>query len=104
MPVGRLGREQVTTRSFASPFRRTSVSGDVTEALLNREFVDFGGAFVCGAGFIVATQLASVRLLVTLISALGGTLYVLLRDAPPGGKFRLPEQQLLGALGGFIAP
>ena len=82
------------------------MSGDVTAALFDRMFVDFGGTFVCRAGLIVAIKLAAVRLLVTLmrtLGALGGTIHVLLRDGLPGGKFRLPAQQLLGALGGFVA-
>jgi hypothetical protein len=86
LSVGLLSSQQVTARGFALPFGRASVSSDVTEALLDREFVDFGGAFACGAGLIVAPQLALV-----------------LCDGLPRGKFRLPAQQLLGALDGFIA-
>jgi len=65
------------------------VSSDITEALLHREFVDFGGAFVCSAGFIVAMLLAAMRLLIALmcpLSALSGTLHVFLRDGLPGGE------------------
>jgi hypothetical protein len=61
---------------------------------------------VGGAGRVLALQFAVTRLLITLVSprgVLGGTLDVFLRDGLPGGKFRLPAQQLLGALGGFIA-
>jgi len=67
--VGFLGCLQVTPRGFAFPFRRASVSGDVAEALLDREFVDFGGAFVGGAGRVMALQFAVTRLLITLVSA-----------------------------------
>jgi hypothetical protein len=107
LPVGRLGDEQVTARGLAFPFRRASMGGDVTDALVGRAFVDRGGAFVCGGGLVVAIQLASVCLAVTFGSELGelrGTLDVLLRHAAPGGKFRLPTQQLLGTLGGLVTP
>ena len=106
LPVGFLGGQQVTARGLALPFRRTSVSGDVTEALLDGEFVGLGGAFVSGAGLIVALQLALARLLVALmrtLGALGATLDVVLCDGLPRGKFGLPAQQFLGALGGFVA-
>ena len=106
LPVGFLGGQQVTARGLALPVGRASVSVDVTEALLDREFVDFGGALMCGAGLIVALQLALARLLVALmrtLGVLGGALEVFLCDCPPRGKFGLPAQQLLGALGGFVA-
>jgi hypothetical protein len=93
LSVGFLGSQQVTARGLALPFGRASVSGDVTEALRDREFVDFGGAFVRGAGLIVALQLALARLLVALmrtLGALGGALDVVLCDGLPRGKFRPP--------------
>jgi hypothetical protein len=107
LPVGFLGGQQVAARGLAFPFRRTSVGGDVTEALLDREFVHFGRTFVRGAGRIVAAQLAVARVLVTLMSALGalgGTLHVVLRDDLACREFGPPAQQLLGALDGFAAP
>ena len=106
MSVGFLGGQEVAARGFAFPFRRTSVVGDVPEALLDREFMDFGRTFVRRAGLIVAVQLAVARLLVTLMSslgALGRTLHVVLRDELAGREFGLPAQQLLGALSGFGA-
>ena len=105
MVVGFLGRQQVAPGGFALPFGRTPVRVDVTEALHDREFVDLGRAFVCGAGLVMAMQLAVTRLLVTRVrtlGALGGALHVLVRDGLPGGKFCAPAQQLLGALGGFF--
>jgi hypothetical protein len=104
--VGFLGGLQVTARGCALPFCRPSVSIDVTEALLDREFFDFGGAFVCGAGLVVAPPVALVRLLVALtrtFGAIGGTLDVLLGDGLPRPKVCPPAQQLLGALGGLVA-
>ena len=106
MSIGFLGGGHVTARGLALSFRRASMGGDVTEALLHREFLNFGRAFVRGAGLIVALQLAAARRLVTLMrarSVLSGTLHIFLRDGLPGGKFCLPAQQLLGALSGFIA-
>jgi len=106
LPVGFLCGQQITARGLALPFGRASVSGDVTEALRDREFVGLGGAFVCGTGLIVALQLALARFLVALmrtLGVLGGALEVFLCDGLPRGKFGLPAQQLLGALGGFVA-
>jgi hypothetical protein len=87
--VGFLGCHQVTARSFSFSFCRALVSSDVTEALCDSEFLDFGGTFVRSTGFIVAIQVPTARLLVTLmskLSLLGGTLHVFLRDGLPGGK------------------
>ncbi len=106
MLVGLLGGLQVTAGGLAFPLRRASVRVDVAEALLDREFVDFGGPFVGGAGLVMAIQVALMRLLVALVRALdafGGALDVFLRDALPGGEFCPAALQLLGALGGFFA-
>jgi len=103
--VGLLGRLQVTPRGLALHFRGASVGGDVAEALLDREFVDYGGAFVRGAGRVMAMQLALTRLLVTLmrvLGVLGGASHVFLRDGLSGGEFCPPAQQLLGASGGLF--
>jgi hypothetical protein len=84
-----LGRLQVQPRRFSFSFCCALVSSDVTETLLDSEFLDFGGALMSSAGFVVATQFAVARLLVALVgklSVLGGTLHVLLRDGLPGGK------------------
>jgi hypothetical protein len=83
LSVGFPGGRQVAARGLAFPFRRTSLGGDVPEALLDREFVHFGRTYVRGAGRTVAVQLAVARVPVTLMSALGalgGTLHVVLRD------------------------
>jgi hypothetical protein len=104
--VGLLGGLQVTPRGLALPFRRAAVSGHVAEALLDREFVDFGGAFVRGAGLIMAKELALACVLIALLGALDGlrgALDVLLRDGLPGGEIRPPAQQLARALGGLIS-
>lgn len=103
--VSFLGCQEVTARSFAFSFCRTSVSRNVTEAFLDREIVEFGSTFVSSSSFIVAIQLAAVRLQVTLmrkLSVLSGTLHVFLRDGLPRGKFLLPAPELLGTLGGFV--
>ncbi len=103
--VGLLGRLQVTTGGLAFPFRRESVTGDITEALLDREFVDFGGAFVGGGGLVMAIQVALMGLPVPLVRALGafgGAPDVFLRDALPGRQFRPPALQFPGALGGLL--
>jgi len=103
--VGLLGGLQVAPRGLSLPFGRAPVSVDVAEALLDREFVDFGGAFVGGAGLPMAAQVALTRLLVTLVrtlGGLGGTLDVFLGDGLPGGEFGTPTKQLLGALGGLF--
>ncbi len=88
--VGFPGGLQVTPCGFALLFRRAPVSGHVAEALLDREFLDFGGAFVGGAGLVVAIHRALTGRLVPLAGAvggLGGALDVFLGDGLPGGEF-----------------
>jgi hypothetical protein len=70
--VGFLGGLQVTPGGFALLFRRAPVRGHVTEALLDRQFLDFGGAFVGGAGRVVAIHRALTGRLVPLVGAVGG--------------------------------
>lgn len=106
MPLGFLGGQVVEAGGFPFLLRRTPMRRDVTEALLDGELVDLRGTLVGGARFVVAMQLAAVRLLVALVSALGafgGALDVLVRDGSPRGKVLPPALQLLGALGGFAS-
>jgi hypothetical protein len=90
LPVEFLGCRQVPPRSFSFSLCRALVRTDVSEALPNRKFLDVGGTFMSGAGFIVAIQFAVARLLVPLMSelgVLGGTLQIFARDGLASGKF-----------------
>ena len=105
MSVELLGCCQVPPRSFSFSFCRTLMSSDISEPLLDRKFLHFGGTFMSRAGFIVTTQFALVRFLVTLMSMLGalsGKLHVFLRDRLPSGNCLPPTQELLSALRGFV--
>ena len=104
--VGSLGGLQVAPCGFAFLCRRAPVRVHVAEALLDGEFLDFGGAFMGGAGLVVAIHRALTGRLVPLVSAvgtLGGALHVFRGDDLPGGEFRSPAQQFLGASGGLIS-
>ncbi len=105
VPLGFLGREVLAARGLAFPVRRALVGGNIAEALLHGEFLDFGGVLVHDGGFVMATPVTLVSLEVALmrkLGALGGTLDVLLGDGFPRGELLLPAQQLIGALGGFV--
>jgi hypothetical protein len=68
--------------------------------------MDFCGALAGDPRFVVAVQLAAVRLTVTLVGDLGaltGAFQVVLRDGLPGGEFPRPAQQFFGTLGGFVS-
>ncbi|OBA75254.1 hypothetical protein A5641_24785 [Mycobacterium sp. 1554424.7] len=71
MLVGLLGGLQIAARGFALLLGRAPVGGHVAEALLDRELLDFGGAFVGGAGLVVAMHRAFPGGLVPLVGAVG---------------------------------
>lgn len=106
MLVGLLGGLQIAARGFALFHGRAPVGGHVAEALLDRQFLDFGGAFVGGACLVVAMHRAFPGRLVPLVGpvgALGRALHVVLGDGLMGGEFRPATQQFLGALAGLLA-
>jgi hypothetical protein len=103
--VGFLRGLQFTPGGLALPFGRASVRVDVAEALGDREFLNFGGTFMGGAGFVMAVPVALMRPLVALmrtLGGLGGALDVFLGDGLAGGQVRAAALQLLGAPRGFL--
>lgn len=105
MPLGFLRGQVVPAGGFAFSHRRTLMGGDVAEALLDRQFLNFGGTLVGGAGLKVAVPLPAVGLRVTLMGELGllrGAFHVLRGDGLPRGKVPPPSVELVGALSGFV--
>jgi hypothetical protein len=103
--LGFLRGQVVPAGGFALSHRRTLVGGDVAEALLDCEFLNFGGTLMGGAGLIVAVPLPAVGLCVTLMGKLGllrGAFHVVRGDGLPRGKLPSPTVELVGTLGGFV--
>lgn len=102
LPIGLLCPLVVTAGGLTFLCRGAPVSGDITEALFHRAFVDFGGTLVSGGSLILAPQLPVAGVLVAhvgLLGALAGTLCVCRGDRLAGGKFLPTVQQLLGTPG-----
>lgn len=77
---------------------------NITEALLDRELLDFGGPFVSGRSLVVAVLQAPVGIVVAGVSTrsvLGGVAGVRLGDWLARGEFRLPAKEFAGPLGSF---
>lgn len=105
LPAGFLRRDEVAARGLVFFVRRALVGGDVTDALGDRAFVDFGGALMRGTGFEVAQHTAAMCPLVALVrmlGTLGGTPHVVRGDGLARGQVLSPAQQFFGAAGGLI--
>lgn len=100
-----MGRDQIASGSIAFAFCCTLVGGDVSEAFRDREFLDVGGAFMCGGCLVVELLCSKVRLPIALVGAFimfDGTSGVFLRYRFLGSEFCLPAEKFLGPLSGVV--
>lgn len=80
--------------------------GNIAEAFLDGEFLDFGGPLVRSGSLVVAMPQAAMRLLVTGVGALSmlrGILGVAVGDGLSRGESRLSAKKFVGPVAGLIA-